>query len=41
MIAAEKSDLFISRGKLALKSEKGAGIFVVSPKEWKNFQEEY
>ncbi len=36
-LAAEKSALFISGDKLALKSGKSAGIFAMSPKEWENF----
>ena len=40
-LAAEKSALFISGDKLALKSGKSAGMSTMSPKEWENFQEEY
>ena len=40
-LAAEKSALFISGDKLALKSGKSVGIFAISPTEWKNFQKEY
>ncbi|WP_036225336.1 putative toxin-antitoxin system toxin component, PIN family [Mesoaciditoga lauensis] len=40
-LAAERSALFISGDKLALKIGKSAGIFVMSPKEWENFQKEY
>lgn len=39
-LTAEKSALFLSGDKLALKSGKSAGIFTMSPTEWKNFQGE-